>query len=108
MTGSTDSVKLLVSVSTPSLTLTSTTISPLKSNSGVIVNVEPVTSTLALPSTVALYDNSKSSTSVAVNVYVKTVSSSILWSGISVNTGASLISFTTITAWYISDKDTPS
>ena len=59
-----------------------------------MINVEPVTSTLALPSTVALYDNSVSSTSLADNSYTKILSSSMLWLGISDNTGASLIGLT--------------
>ncbi len=82
------------SVSNPSVTDTSISMFPLKSKSGDIVSKLPFTEAVALPSTKTEKTKSSWSTSLAINSWIKSVSSFVSEEIKSSNTGASLTAFT--------------
>ena len=93
LTGKTVKIKLPDPEARPSVASTLTSISPLKSWSGVTVNVEPSTIALPLPSTLASKVRGSSSISSAFSSRTYTPSSAISAAISSPNCGASLTGF---------------
>ena len=92
----------------PSETVTSTFISPLKFSNGVITKSLSINEISALPSTSTSNDKSSKSTSEAVISKRKILSSSTVWSSIKSNIGASLTGLTLIVTTPIPDVHSPS
>ena len=105
--GLTPKINSVVLSSEPSKAITVTVKLPLKSESGVIVNIWPSISTWAL-STSTLNDTSSPSTSLAESTRVRKLSSSIFWVVISEITGKSFTDSTSIETTPTSDVHSPS